>query len=230
MPLDNLYPNNNLVVFGQGLSHGVPELLDEVPDMPGDGWDTLKRTYLIQDGERPLLQTALGHYFPRGTKDADLTMWITDVTGRRYSQGVHVAQVTYRGILSARGFKISTSAAVATQSGENITAPDDDSSPGVPGSGVVRSKLEVAENQVTCDVSYISLGMGPRTHLTGRNETPPSAPTPPTSWWSWLADPTYHYPHGWVLMASDGEGLPGVDHADICLITDRYQYIHEISP
>jgi hypothetical protein len=230
MPLDNLYPNNNLVVFGQGLSHGAPELLDEVPDMPGDGWDTLKRTYLIQDGSRPLLSTALAHYFPRGTKDPDYSMWITDVTGRRYSQGVHVAQVTYRGIFTARGYKISTSAAVVTQSAEYVNTPGADITPGVPGPGVLRNKVEVAENQVTCDVSYISLGVGPRTHLTGRSVMPPSIPTAPTSWWAWLADPTYHWPNGWVLMAADAEGLPGVAHDVVCLITDRYQFIHELSP
>lgn len=230
MPLDRLYPNQNIVVFHEALADGTIELLDEVPDLPGDGWDTLKRKYLIRDSGRKDLRVAMAYWFPRATKDADLNFWITDTTGRKYTGGVHVVDVTLRGIYSARGYKISTSAAVATQSAENVYAPGAEISPGVPGPGVLRSKIEVAENQLTCDVSYISLGAAPRTHLTGRNVTPPDAPTPPTSWWEWLADPTYHDPHGWTLMSSDGDGLPGVSLGTVSLVIDRYQFIHEKSP
>ncbi len=222
MPLTNRYPGG-LLVMGDGLAEGTPELLDETPELTNDGWDYLKQKWLVIDRSVSGPAAVAAAHFPRGNQLAGLNMWFTSATPRSHGRACYIVETTAAGILSARGYKISTSAAAASQSAENTTTP-----PYPP--GVLRSKLEVVENQVTCDVSYISLGAGPRTHLTATALEPPEPPPTPTSGWTWLADPTYHYPNGWVLMASDGDGLPGVPHSDICLVVDRYQYIHALSP
>jgi hypothetical protein len=222
MSFNSRYPGG-LVIIGDGIEEEVPELLDETPELTNDGWDVLKQKWLVIDRALFSPHDVASAYFPRGNQLSGLNMWITAASGRTHGRGTHVIETTACGILSARGYKISTSAAVATQSATNVITP-----PYPP--GVLRPKAEIAENQVTCDVSYISLGAAPRTVLTGRNVTPPNAPAVPASWWTWLSDPTYHDPNGWVLMASDGDGLPGVLHATVCLVVDRYQYIHPFSP
>lgn len=223
MPLATRYPFQPILITPDGAADTYVEVLEEIPSMPSDGWDSLKLKIWILDVAQTSTANAIAAYYPRGMQLDGLNMWVTDCGGRMVAGGAFLLDIDARGILSSRGYKIATSAAVAAQSAENVITP-----PYPP--GVLRPKVEIAENQVTCDVSYISLGLAPRTVLTGRPATPPSAPAVPDSWWDWLADPTYHDPNGWVLMASDGEGLPGVSHDDICLVTDRYQYIHPLSP
>jgi hypothetical protein len=221
MGISTRYPGG-LAIHGDGLEVGTPELLDETPELTNDGWDILKQKWLVIDTAVASGHAAAAAHFPRGTQLAGLNMWITAATPRSYGRATYVIETTAAGILSARGYKISTSAAVATQSATNILTP--------PLPGVLRPKIEVAENQVTCDVSYISLGIAPRTGLVGTNTSPPLAPAVPPSVWTFLTDPTYHYPNQWVLMSSDGDGLPGVGHSTVCLVVDRYQFIHEFSP
>lgn len=221
MGLTARYPGG-LVILGDGLEIDTPELLDEIPELTNDGWDVLKQKWLVIDTADTTPEAVVAAHFPRGNQLSGRNMWWTSATPRSYGRGTYVIETTAAGILSARGYKISTSAAVATQSATNILTP--------PLPGVLRPKVEVAENQVTCDVSYISLGVAPRTGLVGTEVTPPSAPAVPTSVWTFLTNPTYHYPNQWVLMSSDGDGLPGVGHSTVCLVVDRYQFIHEFSP
>lgn len=219
MSFKTMQPGGILVLPSGSSSSEIIDLLDETPNFATDGWDGLKRKYFIFDSSTNDLRTAIAAHFPRG---APLTtnMWVTEVSGRKVAANSFLLDVDAKGLLSARGLRISTSAAVATQSAERVYTPDN----------VLRNKIEVAENQVTCDISYISLGSGPQTQLTGKASTPPSAPPTPASVWTSLADPTYHYPNGWVLMGTDSESLPGVPNTTICLVTDRYQFIHTYSP
>lgn len=220
MAFNSFYRTHPIAILPEGASIPYVEILDDVPTLPSDGWDSLKRRVMVVDPTITSVHAAIDEHYPRGMQLPGLNMWVTDATGRQVSGGIFLLEIDARGILTARGYKISTSAAVAVQTAQNIFDIDD----------ILRPKIEVAENQVTCDVSYISLAAPPRTNLTGRNATPPSAPPTPTSIWTWLADPTYHYPNGWVLMASDGEGLPGVALSTVALVVDRYQFIHPLSP
>lgn len=220
MSFNTFYRTHPIAILPEGATLPYAEILEDTPTMPSDGWDSLKRRVLVIDPSITSVHAAIAAHYPRGMQLSGLNMWVTDGTGRMLSGGMFLLEIDARGILTSRGYKISTSAAVSVQSGTNIIDID----------SILRPKIEVAENQVTCDVSYISLGAAPRTNLTGRNATPPSAPPTPASIWTWLADPTYHYPNGWVLMASDGEGLPGVALSTVSLVVDRYQFIHQFSP
>jgi hypothetical protein len=220
MAFNTFYRTHPIAILPEGAETSYAEILEDVPTLASDGWDSLKRRVLVVDPTITSVQAAIDEHYPRSGQLPGLNMWVTDATGRQVSGGIFLLEIDARGIFSARGYKIATSAAVSVQSAQNIFDADN----------ILRPKIEVAENQVTCDVSYISLGAAPRTNLTGRNATPPSAPPTPATIWGWLVDPTYHYPNGWVLMASDGEGLPGVALSTVCLVTDRYQFIHSISP
>lgn len=228
MSISSLYPES-ILIPAAGLNPAGPsgtlELLDSVPTINESGWDTLRRQYLYLN-EDVDSEIDAANLFEIGDQIDSLNAYCVGSTAKAKAPGVFLVDVTAHGLLeAAKAEKIRYTSRSNQQSGNNIL---DDTSP----TPVLRSKVVAHENQVVCTRSFILIGSLPDTDLVATAQDPPDAPgtsDPPavkTTVWSWLPDPTYHYPNGWVLMDLDADTIAGTN---VHLVTEVYEYIHEFS-
>jgi hypothetical protein len=218
-------PISSVVI--SGLANGASSLLDRAPAEAESGWDSMRDKYLYRNdaaGTDP--HAAVAAFMVRGSQVSGKNMWVVSRAARCVALGIFVVEVVSMGLLSDRGDRVRYDAGANSQSGQNIA---------VTGEGTF-ANLAAQESQVTCDIEYIvTAGLTPDnaafyTAAVGEAEDPPTdwKPTVKDSIWDYLAEFTYHYPNGWVLMGSSIENLPGLD--TVWLIRDRYQYIYAVSP
>lgn len=228
MPFATQYPTG-ILLLPEDIAAEVPVMIDETPSFPESGWDSLRRRYFLHDTTRADAREAAAYHFARGDQLTDLAgalinAWIVDFGVKTLGPAFYEIDVLAKGILDARGYKVSGSAAAGMQSGQNITGPD----------STVHPKAQTMESEPTLVIEYLLLGeisgITFPTAVVGTAQTPPFGWAPPVapSPWSWIADPTWHYPSGWTVVGSDFDLLPGVTGA--ALIKDRWQYIREYTP
>jgi len=200
------------------------ELLDSIPSEAESGWDTLTQTYLLRNSTAGLDPVAaIASIFTRGSQVAGLNMWIVARAPRVRARGLFEVEVTSKGLLSTRGYKVNYDSASSSQSGQNITLPY----------GTV-AKASVQEAAPTAELEYILIGTAPSstsfpTYKTGRSHTPPAPwePAVPPTVWAAIAGPTYHWPDGWVFDGARCENLPGV--STVHLVRERYRYQYRMT-
>lgn len=203
---------------------GLPEImatddlipLEETPVQTDEGWDTLTITYATK---RPSLTIEeLAALFPLGTQLGTRNWWVTGSKPICLALGLWKAELSFKGWASTKPAKISVGAAAEQQSGENIE---------VFGVGTF-AKVSTHENTPTMRVSYLVANYtSAPTDEVGKVRTPPDAVAVAASVWTALANPTYHFPNGWVLMGSSPDRLAGTTAA---LVHDDYKYIRDFSP
>lgn len=85
-------------------------------------------------------------------------------------------------------------------------------------------RTEVTDGAPGIEITQFVFGSDPNTNLVGTAQTPSPAPAIPSALWASIADPTYHYPNGWVLVSADTDELPGVSASIAHLSIQRYEY------
>ncbi|MFT3992393.1 MAG: hypothetical protein QM680_13395 [Luteolibacter sp.] len=200
------------------------EVLQETPEEPETGWDSLKqRIFYRNDAYGTNALTAIRNSslnsrgsapFPASGNYANLR--VTDRACRCLAPGFFVFDTVAKGIITPRGYKISYDSQSQTQTKDNVNTPI----------GLVAS-LETRETAVTATFEYLLSGTPP-TNLVGGSATPPVSPSIRASIWGTVVDPTIRYPSGWVLDRLSAEGLVGV--TDLWLIKATYAYIYQVAP
>lgn len=217
-----IYPASPFERFGSRII-GLPEIMDstdlipleETPTLRDEGWDDLTISYATK---RPSLTAEeLAALFPIGTQLGTRKWWVVGSKPICLALGLWKAEVSFKGWGQNKPAKISAGAAAEQQSGENIGTPDG-----------TYARVSTQENTPTMRVSYLveNYTLAP-TDEVGRSKTPPDAVAVAASVWDALTDFTYHWPNGWVLMASAPDRLPGTS---VALVSDDYKFIRAISP
>lgn len=203
------------------LADGDCEMLDSVPSEAETGWDSLRNTYLVRDDAAGTsVAMALASRFAKGAP-LMASMFVTERTGKCLAPGIFKLEISGKGLLSTRGYKISYDGSTGTTSATNITAP-------TPTAGFFTyPKIQAKEPKVTANFEYILIGTPP-TELTGTASVPPVVPAVRASIWTSLTNPTYHWPNGWVCERIGAENLPGVN--TIWLIRAAYVYEYPFTP
>lgn len=191
-------------------------LLEEMSTEASSGFDTLSLDYLLRDPSVRSLKDVL--HFPRGSKLEGLDMWVTARSLKQVGDTLFRLRATSQGILSLRGRRISYSSSANNQNGDNISVE-----------GTLYSRVQTKENTPTITIEEMFQGEI-KNEIEGGVEADPPAdalPDDPTTVWTFLTDPTFNFPNGWVKTQS-AQGLPGVTTA--WLLTTQYQWVHALQP
>lgn len=210
-------------VIGTGsLMTGTLTLVDEVPNLTNEGWDTLEQTYLQRRTSCTAEEAAA--LFPIGTRLVGRTFWVVAPARIRcLAAGWWEFKVQCKGWASAKPAVVRVSAAAEQQSAENVDI-----------SGTTYAKVATHEATPTIAASYFVEDIDDttpvvtsKTVLVGRESTPPVTIDVATTIWASLTEYVYHWPNGWVLMSSDQDRLPGTAAA---WVTDNYKFIRPVTP
>lgn len=216
MALTDRYPSS-IVITNKTPDNGTWYVMDEVGNSSPDSWDTLTVKMCCIGASEVYAEDA-----------AQLYAIGDQITGGRlfYFQGisnfkchgdyVYTANFIFKGLASTKPTVVEYDAAANEQSGKNILFD-----------GNIYENFATHENTPSATVRYIATVDSSLTANVGTAQTPPSAPDVVASGWTFLTKYTYHYPNGWVLMATKVTPLPGTD---LGLVADRYQYIRDITP
>lgn len=216
MSLNQRFPNP-IIIADHLPDDDAAILLDETGSTTADGWDNVNRKYAIL-GEQKLTIENVSTLFPVGQQLDLRSLYAQSVTNFKcHGQYLYTFDVNFMGLASVKPVVVDYDGAADQQQGTNIGTPD----------GVFES-VATHENSPTASVRYVvtDITTAP-TDEVGRAKVPPSAPAVSGSVWSSLTKFTYHYPNGWVLMASKTTRLAGTS---LAFIDDRYQYIRDLTP
>lgn len=206
------------------------DLLDRVPKESETGWDSMQDTWLVRNdsAENDPNSALLGITgFDRGTQIAGLNMWIVARSAKVVATGLFIVTVQSMGLLSERGYKVTYDAAAATQTAQNINAPNP---PPDEATASLYAKVTTREAGVTATFEYVLIGsVVPTdpdflTKWTGRNKDLPSGwePTVPDTVWDSLTLFTYNWPNGWIFEGASMENLPGL--TTVYLVKEKYAH------
>jgi hypothetical protein len=160
-------------------------LISDQPQKATSGWDTTRLVYAANRPASAGFQIA--SEWAIGRKLPGLNMFLVDVAPRPLGGGIWSAEVTGQGLLAARLPRVSGSAATIQRSLEDLNA-----------FGTIYPKAEVWESTPTLEVEVIN-ATAPETHLVGTEMRPTQATAVRRSIWSFIQEPTFHFPNGWVL-------------------------------
>lgn len=206
-----------LIGLSSRLGSATPALVNEVPNITNEGWDTLTQLWTIRSAT--LTPEAVAALFPIGAQLGSRAWWITGAKPEERAPGFWTVLVSYAGWAATKPALVRVGSAAASQSASNVTLPDTS----------VADKLETHQNTPTLTISYLKADVSsfPKTSYVGTALTPPVTIAVPASIWASIADAVTHFPSGWVLMGSAEDRLPGSPAA---YVTDTYQYIQTYTP
>jgi hypothetical protein len=191
------------------------QILSETPQRVSSGWDSTRITYAAMrstsSANAILAEWPLGRSLPAGLNGQ---MYLVEAAPRAMGGGIWAVDVVGQGLLANRPPRTTGGAATLQRSMENLLI-----------NGRLYPKAEVWESTPTFEVEFIA--SSPETNLVGTALNPSNAPFVRQSEWTWLADPTYHYPNGWVLADLRYEQLLNLS---LYLITATYEYRYAITP
>ncbi len=215
--------NTSYLIGTSSLLSGALVKVNEEPALTSEGWDTLEVTYIKRVAT--CTPEDLAALFPIGARLGGRTWWIVDPKIQRAAPGFYVFTVTYKGWAANKPAKVSVGAAADQTGGENIRAPRYEGDT----VGATYAKLQTHENMPTITVAYLvdNVAAQTQTGQVGKGQTPPVTIPVPATVWAMLTEYVYHWPNGWVLMASEQDRLPGTTAA---MVTDSYKYIREKTP
>lgn len=181
-------------------------------------WDTLSRTYLV-DGLGDV-DTMLAEIYPEGGAHPQYPqMYIEKADPIHQGNGVYEVAVSWKGILNDKGYRRTQKVFGETSTGENIA-----SGLGAPYPSFIK-RIKVEQPVVSVETTYIRTGepsqAGVKKPVGTLPEGFPALPTPPAQVWSFISDPTYVYPAGWVLDSRDPVPL---NLTNLYMVTDRHIY------
>jgi hypothetical protein len=207
-----------IIISDLDIDKTTPTLLEEVGSTQADGWDTVTQRYaLLSETEIDISWVAV-NLFDTGDKPDARHLYVQAVNNfKPLGANLYTFSVTLLGMVSTKPVVVNYDGAADQQQGTNIVTPD----------GYFES-VSTHENTPTASVRYVtpSISSAP-TDEVGTAKVPTSAPSVAASVWTSLAKFTYHYPNGWVLMASKTTRLAGTN---LAFVDDRYQYIRSYSP
>lgn len=206
----------------------TPTLVDESADLTEEGFDTLTLTYAMR--RAALTAEHCAALFPQGSQIGSRKFWIVSARPQRVAAGFWLAEVVCKGWASNKPAKVRVGAGAETQSGKNVIAPTVPN-PISPADFEVFAAVQTRENTPTVSVSFLAedLNTYAQTHLVGRAVSLPAGISVAVAYsiWSTLSTYTYHWPNGWVLMASEQDRIPGTDAG---FVTNSYLYVRPITP
>ena len=210
------------------IDHGAPTganlepIGDPVMSESEEGWDSLTQSYLMESN--PLqLGTHLEERLPRGGAHPYYpSMRITKRTSSDLGGRLYQVDLTYRGIVNTRGYRRDVKCYGETSTGERILISPEIQALGYP---AFAQKMKIVQPLLSVTTSYVSLTTPTYTELKKAVDTLPSGfpalPTPPSQIWSFITDPTYVYPSGWILDDRDAKPLPWTT---LHLVADRHVF------
>lgn len=210
------------------LNHGTPigdnlaPIGDPVLNESARGWDSLRESVLMQSTPLQII-SHLEQRLPRGgVHENHANMFLTGRLPRYQGGGLYRVDLTYQGIVLDRGYRREVRAYGETSNGEKIAISAGLQAQGYP---AIAEKLKIEQPLLAVTTSYISLTTPSYTEVKKPIGTLPAGfpalPTPPTQLWSFIAEPTYVYPSGWVLDDRDARQLPWTEAH---LVTDRHLF------
>lgn len=202
---------------------GTPAMLSEDCAITEEGWDTLTQVWAHRRAAFSAEDVATA--YPTGARLGSRTFWLSSVRPRRAGTGVWTAEVTYKGWAIEKPAVIKISAAADQQQATNILAPRyvGDTV------GGVYATVQTHENTPTISVLRLveDVVTNTMTDLVGQAATPPVTVAVADTVWDFLTKFVWHWPQGWVLMASNEDRLPGTVAA---AVTDQYKFIRDKTP
>lgn len=217
MAINTRYPNQ-VILSDLAPNSSRVTVLDETGSTAVDGWDTVtQKLFFFANFDLDIVTLFSGIHTIGQQLDSRLLFLQSVSNFKCHAHGIYTWSAHYKGLASTKPVVVNYDAAADQQQGTNISTPD----------GTFES-LATHENTPTASVRYVvsNIATAP-TDEVGTASIPASAPSVAPSIWTSLAKFTYHYPNGWVLMASKTMRLPGTNYA---FVDDRYQYIRAYTP
>lgn len=180
----------------------------EIPKLrrSADGWDEVRelRVELTQDG--------IGLGAARSPAGISGTFFVVDTSCVGCKAGRPVMEIISRGLAGSKSY-----IAECTGYGDSVSGPFD-SIPGAP-AGVHQANVLMTRVGVT--IRWLS-STKPDCSVSATAQTPPETFGLPSNPFTWLNDPAYNVPSGWVLDKRDGVQLaPGTTYY---AVVDYYSY------
>jgi len=210
--------------IGLGVAAGSSRVIgDDVLSSPEIGFDTLSRRILYRADPAEVPQTdadvaallGKGAVHPRYAAMYSMTHRLVGREGEWME-----IDTTYKGLATNKGTKRSYATYVESSSGERILMGASQQGQGYPS---FVNKLRAMQPAVAVIDSYVTTGAPSLASVgspaaSGHGGALPAAPN---SIWTFLEDPTWVYPSGWILERRDLDQLPG---ANVFFVQDHYVY------
>ncbi len=225
MPLTDL---SQTIIIG-GSTGWLDE--DEDPDFKAEGFDVLTVTKVRDYGATVKTAEQVAAEWPVGSRiAAGRNFWVVDRKPFRRGGNVWGIVLTCFGLAAERPIKITLNGTSDVQS-----LPTTGTSIGPPfyPYPVTVNKGTILESFPTQTVSYVLIGSLPRTENVGRAgtgfQTPPLNIAVRPTVWSYLSNPTAHFPSGWVLSNMPADILAGTD-TPVSFVQEEWIYRRLLTP
>ncbi len=192
---------------------------------PEVGFDGLQQRYLVE-AQLEQLPNRLDTLFAKGSAHTSFSnMYVVDHSVAAGGGGdLWEVDVEYRGMLMPKPYKRNLTTYSEHLQGERINMSWDLLAQGYP---LIAGRLKTMQAALSAVTSYVTT-VEPDGTQVGREVDPlalptgyPEFPAPPPSVWSYIDDPTWVYPKGWVLDRRDPEQIAG---ARIWFVVDHHVY------
>lgn len=192
------------------ISHGITDTPQAISDFslsePESGWDSASQKFLVKASMAtwPDVRDA---YFSKGRPHPTLAnMFIVDRRPTDLGGGDFEIDVTWKGIASDKGYRRRSQVFGETSTGERILIGASIQAEGYP---AYAEKLKIDQPVLSVETEYFTTTEPVLSEVKKpiSGTYTPTLPTPPTQIWSWIANPTYVYPSGWVLDSREPEQL-----------------------
>lgn len=242
MAFATLYPLG-IQIRSPDLVEDEPVFMDEEPSPAEDGagFDEVVRTYLLKKAV-DTVREAISAHFPRGQQLAEgVTLWVKKATGRMISVDLFELKVVYHGrIDDAIRYDRKTGAAIQQASADNTIISMGGGYPFTYPTTPVNARsneaaLSIQTSYVTTEppdlakVSETTSGTD-----TGYNPLPegyPALPSPPANKWTFLLDPVWNFPAGWILEGRESDQILDDSGTPVLwFVKDTHVYYHQIRP
>lgn len=196
---------------------------------PEVGFDGLQQRYLVE-AEEAALPAHLDVLFAKGSAHSSFAnMYVVNHSvASGGGGGLWEIDVDFLGMLTPKPYKRKQTSYSEQAQGQNVAFSVALAAQGYP---LFAARVRAMQAALSTITSYVTTTEPDGTQV-GVEVNPaalppgyPAFPAPPASVWSYITDPTWVYPKGWVLDRRDPDQIAG---ANIWFVIDHHVFHHQI--